>query len=395
MNDTAAPADALTRAHRVLIVSGEASGDQHAAQLVAAIRRRAPETVFSGIGGEAMRRAGVEILVDAATLAVVGLVEVLIHYRTLRAALEQMRRRLRDERPDLLILVDYPDFNLRLAKTARALGIKVLYYISPQVWAWRRKRVHTIRERVDMMAVVFPFELPFYEAAGVPARFVGHPLAEEAHSTLTRDQAATRFGLDPARPVVGLFPGSRRGELQRLLPLQIEAARRLQAEMPAVQFILPRASTLSEEAIDMHLRGAAVEITRVAGHFYDVIQSCDAIVSASGTATLEIALMGKPLAVVYRVNPISYRIMRRLIRVDHIALCNIVAGQRVATELIQDEATAEAISRELGRLLNDAAYAARVREGFKRLREQLAGDGRSTDIASLALEMLGAPQGRT
>lgn len=374
---------------RVLIVAGEASGDQHAAQLIEQISKLAPEIHFSGIGGECMKRAGVEILIDSAELAVVGLVEVLIHYRTLRGALERMRQRLRDERPDLLILVDYPDFNLRLAKTAKALGIKVLYYISPQVWAWRQKRVHVIRERVDMMAVVFPFELPFYESAGVPARFVGHPLTEEVHSALTRDQAAVRFGLDPTRPIVGLFPGSRRGELQRLLPLQLAAARNLQAEMPALQFILPRASTLDEDSIDAHLHEAGIEVKRVSADFYDVIQSCDAIVSASGTATLEIALMGKPLVVIYRVNPISYRIMRRLIRVDHIALCNIVAGQRVAAELIQDAATPEAVAHELRQLLTDPAHAARVREGFARVREQLRGEHRSIDIANLTLEMLG------
>ncbi|AOV16735.1 lipid-A-disaccharide synthase [Acidihalobacter aeolianus] len=371
-----------------MIVAGEASGDQHAAQLVEGVLRRAPDVRFSGIGGERMRRAGVEIVIDSAQLAVVGLVEVLIHYPTLRHALETMRRNLREQRPDLLILVDYPDFNLRLAKTAHELGIKVLYYISPQVWAWRQKRVYTIRERVDMMAVVFPFELPFYESAGVPARFVGHPLTREVHSSLTRDQAAASCGLDPARPIAGLFPGSRRSELQRLLPVQLEAAKRLRAEMPEVQYVMPLASTLNEDLLAPYLQAAGIEVTCVSGHFYDVIQSCDAIVSASGTATLEIALMGKPLAVIYRVNPLSYRIMRRLIRVDHIALCNIVAGKRVASELIQDAATPASIADELKRMLADPAHAARIREGFARVREQLGDERRDTDIASLTLEML-------
>lgn len=373
---------------RVLIITGEASGDQHAAQLVKTVLKEKPEIRFSGIGGKAMKQAGVDILVDSADLAVVGLVEVLIHYRTLRRALEQMKQQLREDQPDLLILVDYPDFNLRLAKTARELGIKVLYYISPQVWAWRRKRVFTIRERVNMMAVVFPFELPFYQSAGVPARFVGHPLAHEAHSELTRDQAALSFGLDPEHPIVGLFPGSRRSELHRLLPIQLEAARRLKSEMPNLQFILPCASTLNDEIIQPYLQDNALNITCVSANFYDVIQSCNAIASASGTATLEIALMGKPLVVIYRVNPISYMIMRRLIKVDHIALCNIVAGKRIAKELIQNEVTPGTIALELKQLLTDDAYTSSMRESFADLKQQLGSEHCSSNIADLTLEML-------
>lgn len=373
---------------KVMIIAGEASGDQHGARLVSHVHQLAPWVRFYGIGGQHMRQAGVRILVDAAELAVVGLIEVLKHYRHLSNVLDSMRRTLREDRPDLLILIDYPDFNLRLAKTAHALGIKVLYYISPQVWAWRQHRVITIGKRIDMMAVVFPFELPFYEAANIPVRFVGHPLTEEVHSDLTRDQAAMAAGLDPHRPIVGLFPGSRRNELQKLLPLQIDAARLLKSKMPAVQFILPRASTLDQTEIDALLCGRGLEVKCVSGDFYNVIQSCDAIVSASGTATLEIALMGKPLVAMYHVNRLSYLIMRRLIKVEHIALCNIVAGRRVAAELIQNAATPTAIANELGRLLNDPEYTARLREGFSNVRDLLTGGHSSTDIAALTLEML-------
>ncbi|APZ43228.1 lipid-A-disaccharide synthase [Acidihalobacter ferrooxydans] len=381
--------DNPSHGQRILIVAGEASGDHHGARLVREVLRRAPGIRFSGIGGEAMRHAGVEVLIDSSDLAVVGLVEVLMHYRTLRNALELMREKLRRERPDLLVLIDYPDFNLRLAKTARELGIRVLYYISPQVWAWRQKRVHAIRECVDMMAVVFPFEKPFYEAADVPVRFVGHPLTDEVHSELSRAQSAAEFGLDPERPVVGLFPGSRRSELQRLLPLQLAAARLLREKIPGLQFILPRASTLSDTAVSSHLRAANLDVKQVTGNFYDIIQCCDAIVSASGTATLEIALMGKPLVVVYRVNPISYQLMRRLIKVDHIALCNIVAGRRVARELIQNQATPAAIATELQQILTDAGYADSLREGFAQIREKLRGDGtNATDIANVLLDMI-------
>ena len=299
-----------------------------------------------------------------------------------------MRRELHERRPDMLILVDYPDFNLRLAKTAKELGIKVLYYISPQVWAWRQKRVYKIKELVDMMAVVFPFEVPFYEKAGVPVRFVGHPLVDEVGSDLTKEQAQREFGLEPQRPVLGLFPGSRRSEIKRLLPILLESATRVQESLPEVQFLLPRAYTLSEEFITPYLADTDLDITVVPNRFYDVARACDTIVSASGTATLEIALMQVPLVVLYKIAPLSYHIISRLLKVKHIALCNIVADERVATELIQHDATPEKISRETLALLQDQAKADKMRERLETIREKLGGPGGSANVAKLALDLL-------
>jgi len=374
---------------QVLIVAGEASGDHHAARLVEELHQRDPDVHFAGIGGERMRRAGVEILVDSADMAVVGLVEVLANYRFLKGVLDRMRRELRERRPDMLILVDYPDFNLRLAATAKELGIKVLYYISPQVWAWRKKRVYKIKKLVDMMAVVFPFEVPFYEQAGVPVRFVGHPLVDEVKSELDRAQAFEAFDLDPQRPVLGLFPGSRRSEIKRLLPTVLQSAELVQQKMPQVQFILPRASTLSDEFLAPYLAQSELDITVVPGRrSYDVMRACDTIISASGTATLEIALMQVPLVVLYKIAPLSYRIISRLLKVEHIALCNIVAGERVAPELIQHDATAEKISREALSLLADAEKSAAMRERLGKIREKLGGSGGSANVAALALELL-------
>ena len=374
---------------QVLIVAGEASGDHHAARLVEELHQRDPDVHFAGIGGERMRRAGVEILVDSADMAVVGLVEVLANYRFLKGVLDRMRRELRERRPDMLILVDYPDFNLRLAATAKELGIKVLYYISPQVWAWRQKRVYKIKKLVDMMAVVFPFEVPFYEQAGVPVRFVGHPLVDEVKSELDRAQAFEAFDLDPQRPVLGLFPGSRRSEIKRLLPTVLQSAELVQQKMPQVQFILPRASTLSDEFLAPYLAQSELDITVVPGRrSYDVMRACDTIISASGTATLEIALMQVPLVVLYKIAPLSYRIISRLLKVEHIALCNIVAGERVAPELIQHDATAEKISREALSLLADAEKSAAMRERLGKIREKLGGSGGSANVAALALELL-------
>ena len=376
-------------AKQVLIVAGEASGDHHAARLIEELHRNNPNVHFAGIGGEKMRAAGTEILVDSAEMAVVGLVEVLANYRFLKGVLERMRRELRERRPDLLILVDYPDFNLRLAKTAKELGIKVLYYISPQVWAWRQKRVYKIKQLVDMMAVVFPFELPFYEQAGVPVRFVGHPLVDEVKSELTHAQAEQAFGLDPTRPVLGLFPGSRRSEIKRLLPTLLEAAQLIKHQQPDAQFILPRASTLSDEFLRPYLEQSELEITVTAGRPYDVMRACDTIVSASGTATLEIALMQVPLVVIYKIAPLSYQIMSRMIKVEHIALCNIVAGERISPEFIQHDATAERIAEESLRLLNDKEAAMKMQQRQEKVRHNLGESGASENIAQLTLQMLG------
>lgn len=371
-----------------MIVAGEASGDHHAARLVEALHSTHPEVRFFGIGGEQMRAAGVETLVDSRVMAVVGLFEVLAHFGTIYGALQLMRQRLRDERPDLLILVDYPDFNLRLAKTAKQLGIKVLYYISPQIWAWRQKRVYKIKKLVDMMAVVFPFEVPFYQHAEVPVRFVGHPLVDEVGCELSRTEALNNFGIDPDRPVVGLFPGSRRSEIKRLLPLLLESAELIIDQLPQVQFLLPRASTLTDEDLAPYLAMSDLPITVISGRPYQVMRGCDTIISASGTATLEIALMEVPLVVVYRIAPMSYRIMSRLIKVDHIALCNIVAGARVAPELIQDSATPEQITTQTMQLLTQPDKADQMRQQLAGIKAKLGASGASAKVAGLTRELL-------
>lgn len=373
---------------KVLIVAGEASGDLHASHLVNEVKKHTPKVKFFGIGGPNMRKAGVETLVDSADMAVVGLVEVLIHFRIVYSALRLMRKQLREQKPDLLILVDYPDFNLRLAKTAKALGIKVLYYISPQVWAWRQGRVHMIGQRIDMMAVVFPFEVPFYENANVPVRFVGHPLTDEVGSELSREEALKAFSLEPGRQTVGLFPGSRQSEIKRLLPILLETAEELNKTQPDVQFILSRASSLSEEDLAPYLTGNTLNIKLVADRPYDVMRACDAIVTASGTATLEIAIMGVPLVVIYKVSPLTYRIMQRLIKIKDIALCNIVAGERIAPELIQDDATPEKITEEIRRFLDDQAALIEIRDKLAAIENKLKSSERSSSIGKLALEML-------
>jgi lipid-A-disaccharide synthase len=373
-----------------MIIAGEASGDHHAARLIEELHKINPDVHFRGIGGEQMRAAGVDTLVDTAEMAVMGLIEVLANYRFLKSVLERMRDELRHNPPDLLILVDYPGFNLRLAETAKELGIKVLYYISPQVWAWKKKRVFKIKKLVDMMAVVFPFEIACYDKVGVPVEFVGHPLVDEVKSDFTRDEVLQELGLDPSRPVMGLFPGSRRSEVSRLLPLMLESATRIKAEIPGIQFLMPRASTLPQELLQQPVNESGLDITLVSGRPYDVMRGCDSIISASGTATLEIGLMQVPLVVTYKLAPLSYFVFSRLVKLDHIALCNIVAGERIASELIQKDATVDNITRETLALLQDAPRANAMRERMGKIRERLGASGASENIARLALKMLNA-----
>jgi|AMWB02.1.fsa_nt_gi lipid-A-disaccharide synthase len=373
---------------RVMIVAGEASGDLHGSALVREVLALDPSIAFLGIGGPRMRKAGVETLVDARDMAVVGLVEVIAHFPAIYHAFRKMELILTADPPDLLLLIDYPDFNLRLAAVAKRRGIKVLYFISPQVWAWRVGRVKKIARLVDRMAVVFPFEVPFYEKEAVRVDFVGHPLVDTVRPTMSLAGARHSFGIDPGRKTVGIFPGSRKQEIRTHLPLLLESAAGLQKRFPGLQFILPLASSLSRSDIEPFLEVSDVPVIVVESKEYDVIQVCDAIVTVSGTVTLEIALLGVPMVIVYRVSPLTYMVGKRLIRVDAIGICNIVAGEKVVKELIQHDATPENIVTEVSRLLSDDGYAAKIRESLHHVHRKLGDGGCSGAVAKIVMEML-------
>jgi lipid-A-disaccharide synthase len=375
---------------RIMIVAGEASGDLHGSNLVKAALQLDPELRFFGIAGPRMRAAGVEALVDSSEMAVVGLVEVLAHFDVIFHAYTTLKKVIRADPPDLLILIDYPDFNLRLAKLAKAAGVKVLYYISPQVWAWRVGRVKKIARVVDRMAVVFPFEVPFYEKERLPVTFVGHPLVDIVQPAMTREAAQRAFGLDPQHQTIGLFPGSRKSEIKRLLPVILNSATLLKQRFPEAQFILPLASSLSHADLAPHLEGCGLDIKVVEEQGYDVMQVCDAIITVSGTVTMEIALIGTPMVIIYRVAPLTYQIGIRLIKVDHAGICNIVAGERVVPELIQKDAEPVKIAAEIGRMLTDSAYAGAIKVKLAGIREKLGSGGCSAKVAGIALEMLGS-----
>lgn len=374
-----------------MVSAGEASGDLHAANLVKALHKIDPSILVTGMGGDKLREVGVELLVDCADIAVVGIVEVLANYRLIKRALNKLADAIRNSPPDLLILVDYQEFNFRLAKIAKRQGVKVLFYISPQVWAWRPHRVHKIGKLIDMMAVLFPFEEKFYRNANVPVSFVGHPLVDEARPDKTRAECFSAYHIDADKKVIGLFPGSRKGEIKRVLPILLESAVLLKQKHPDAQFILPVASTLGIDYIESFLaHHSHLNIRVVKDRSYNAMQICDAIMAASGTATLEIALIGIPNAIVYRIAPLSYFILKRMITIDSIGLVNIVAEKNIVREFIQYEAVPEKIAAEIDRILCDDKYRTRMIDELAKVREKLGKKGGSDNIAQLAYSMLSA-----
>lgn len=375
---------------RIMIVAGEASGDIYGADLVREAVKLDPNLLFSGIGGVRMREAGVDTLVDSGDMAVVGLVEVIKHFDVISAAFRKLKQILLNTPPDLLILIDYPGFNLRLAKVAKKAGVKVLFYISPQIWAWRQGRVKKIARLVDHMAVILPFEAPFYQKAGVPVSFVGHPMLDLVNVVLNRSAAASSFNLDPSRHIVGLFPGSRRNEIERLLPVIIAAGFKLREQFPDIQFILPLASTLQGDDIVAQFAAADLNVTITRDRIHDMIRACDAVISVSGTVTLEVALVGTPMVIIYKLSPLTYQLAKRLIKITNIGLCNIVAGETVVRELIQDEANPEAIAAEIGMLLTDHQYHSVIVEKLGTIRSKLGCGGASANVARLALTLCGS-----
>lgn len=371
-----------------MILAGEASGDAHAAEFVEQLKALQPDIRLSGMGGEAMSEAGVEIFFDSSIIAVVGLVEVLRHWGDIKRAMAIVRERLEQTRPDLLILVDYPEFNLKMARHARGLGIRVLFYISPQVWAWRPKRIHKIGSLIDHMAVIFRFEKTYYEEAGIPVSFVGHPLVDKVR--VDEDPLVLRqnLGFTGDDRVIGLFPGSRRSETSRLLPLLLETAALMRERDPALRFLLPVASTLDYNEISRRCGDSGLDLTVSRGSIYESIVCCDAIATCSGTVTLEIGLLGVPMCILYRMSGLSYQIMKRLITIPHIGLANIVAGHGVVREFLQAEANPEAVATELFELIDNSEYRARVRGGLELIGKNLgAGDG-ARNMAQLVLSQI-------
>ncbi len=371
-----------------MLVAGEASGDTHAANMFTELKKRLPNVVGMGMGGSNMAAAGIDLRFNSSEIGVIGMVEVLRHYPDIKRALTLMQKVACEEKPDLLICVDYKEFNYKLAKKAKACGIKVLFYVSPQVWAWRPGRVKKYGKIIDMMAVIFPFEVPYYEAESVPVRYVGHPSVDKVHPRYSKGDAMRRFGLDSRKNVVGIFPGSRVNEIKRLLPVMLAAAKMLQLEFPEVRFVLSQAPSVNDELLGGYLQSEKLPIRVVKSEVYDVIQCCDAIMTSSGTATLEMALMGVPMVVSYRLAWLTYILGRLLVKTPYICLVNIIAGKKIVEEYIQYEATPNAMKEEIARILTNEGYAARMCFELADVKNKLGSGGGSENMARLAAEML-------
>jgi lipid-A-disaccharide synthase len=375
-------------AKRIMIVAGEASGDARGAALVQAIQARLPGTEFFGLGGDAMAAAGVEVLVHAREMAAVGFTEVIPKLRFYRKILKDTARRISTERPDLLILVDFPDFNLRLAQAGRRAGVPVFYYIAPQIWAWRQGRVKHLRRFVDRLAVLFPFEPDWFAARGVKVDFVGHPLYDEV-PVLTRAEARERLGLTPPGRMVGLLPGSRWSEVSRILPELLAAARILKADEPDLEFLLPVAHTVDPAWIENRVAECGLPIRTFHGRNHEVMSAVDLALTASGTATVELALCGTPMVVVYKGSRLNELIVRLLVRgVEQAAMVNLIAGREIVPELLQHAAQGRFIARRARNILDDPEGYARMERDLHQVRVSLGPGGAAGRAAGIALEML-------
>ena len=382
-----------------MVVTGEASGDMHGARLVQAICALNPSLSFAGMGGIELERAGVTMLFDAAKIAVVGATEVLSHLGDILQARRILLAHMQKERPDLLILIDYPDFNLLLAAKAKKLGIPILYYISPQIWAWRSNRVHTIRRLADRVVVILPFEQEFYARYGYQVDFVGHPLADTVQPGLDRPEFVARYGLDPKKKLIGLLPGSRRKEIASLLPSFLEAANLLNRAYPGrYTFLIPQASTIDRSVLDqngLQQYQHTLDIRVLSQDRYALMAACDVAVAASGTVILELALVNTPTVVTYRTSPLTYFLGRLLIRkLQFFSLVNLIGDRAIVPELLQGAVTAKRIAQELTSLLEDQTARNAMLTGLEEVRQLLGGPGASARVAAIALDMLSLDEDR-
>ena len=370
----------------VAIIAGEASGDQHGARLVKAMQEKNPNLSFIGIGGPELRQTGVRILVDAAELTVVGITEVFSKLPDIFKGMSTVKKALKAQQPNLLILIDFPDFNLRIAAAAKKLGIPVLYYVSPQIWAWRRSRVKRIKRLVDHMAVILPFEQQFYTENNVPATFVGHPLLD---TPLPPVENALMTG-DKGQTTIGLVPGSRENEITRHLPVMLDTADILKDRLKHVTFIISHARSVGRKLLETIVAGHRInlDVEIISDGIETVFERSDVLMAASGTVTLQAAIHGVPMVIIYKVSPISFMLGKALVRVPCIGLANLVAGRKLVPEYVQNDANAENIASALEEMLSEREQLTELKKQLVGLRDVLGGPGASARVAALAINML-------
>jgi lipid-A-disaccharide synthase len=379
---------------RVMISCGEPSGDLYAGALVQAlVAREAAATVF-GLGGDRLKAAGAELVGDFRGLAVTGLVEALQVLPQSWAMYRRLVEIARARRPDALVVIDYPDFNFRLMAAVRRLGVPIVYYVTPQLWAWRAGRLHSMKALVDLVLPIFPFEEDLYRREGLNVRFVGHPLVDLALAGTSRETFLDGLELDSGRPTVALLPGSRPNELDRLVPVLAAAVPRIASAVEGAQFVVARAPGLAD-AMFVPFTGMGVPMRVVEHRTDDALAASDVVITASGTATVQSALHGRPMVVVYRLSPVTYRLGKPLVRVDMYSMVNLVAGSRVVPELIQDACTPERVSAEAISLLTDRSRADRMRDDLAMVRERLGAPGASGRAADAILELVASRRSGT
>ncbi len=372
----------------VLMVAGEASADLHGSNLVRAMKRLDPAISFYGIGGKHMEEAEVKILIPASDMAVVGLTEVFPKIHKIAKARRKLKNLLKNNRPDLFIPIDYPGFNIHMAGLAKRYNVPVLYYISPQVWAWRTGRVKKIAKRVDRMAVILPFEEGFYRERGIDVEYVGHPLLDSIPQDLDRVEIIRKMDLENAYPVLGVLPGSRNEEIENHLPVMIKAVEILSSRYPHLRCLLPIAPTITPDLVQSFLKQSSAEINISQSSFYETLTACDLALVASGTAAVETAIMAVPMVLVYRASPISYWVAKRVIKVPFLGLVNLVAGERVIPELIQNDVTPDRLAHEALKILEGGQKRENMIHKLTLVKERLGRGGASERTARIAIDML-------
>ncbi len=369
---------------RVMIIAGEASGDLHGSSVVRELKQANPAIEIFGVGGDAMKREGMQLVYHVNEVGFMGFAEVIKHLPVIKSMKRTLEVLLRHRKPDVVLLIDYPGFNLRFAKIAKRCGVKVVYYISPQVWAWHRSRVKGMRGIVDRMLVIFPFEADLYQKEGIEVEFVGHPLLEVLKSDLDRKAFCRRYSLDAGKKILALLPGSRKQEIEMIFPEMLRAARSVAAEA-GVEIVLALAPTLREDHLRTFYNLEGIRVIRDAA--YDVMRNADFAMVTSGTATLETGLFGTPMLVVYKTSWLTYILGRLLIQVKNIGLVNIVAGEEVVPEFVQHRATASNLAREALKYIRDERLLAVTRERLQIVKGNLGEKGASRKVAKRILQM--------
>jgi lipid-A-disaccharide synthase len=379
----------MQQTKRMVVIAGEESGDAHAASFIREITCQYPNLKISGIGGQHMKNAGVELISDLARYGVTGLSEVLRHFRVIRKAYKDIKLHLQMHKPDLLVLVDYPGFNLRLAKYAKqVLGIRVLYYISPQIWAWKAGRIHTIRKSVDMMAVILPFETLIYEQAGVPVTFVGHPLVEKIKINETAEMLRSKLNLPQDQTVIALLPGSRSHEIERHMPVLRDTAVKMLKDGIHAHFVIPVAGTIHPDTIQSYFTNTTVPYTLLCGKAIEAMACSNFVIVASGTASLESALLEKPMCIIYKGSLISYIVAMMLIKVKYLGLCNLLQNKMIVPEFLQYDCNSKELARLVSEHLADINLTTAMHKRLKKLKDSLSAQHAECSISQLIAKEL-------